>query len=101
MENPTLPRVYVLPRAESLLPAKGAVNTPQPFFPPFASAQILSLGSVATFLVLKKLSELEMCWQVEGLSATALKARALGQTCGEGVGGDGKFLLPSPLTAWL
>lgn len=33
MANPTLPSVYVLPRAESLLPATGAVNTPQPFSP--------------------------------------------------------------------
>lgn len=32
MENPTLPRVYVLLRAESVLPAKGAVNTPETIF---------------------------------------------------------------------
>lgn len=71
MENPTLPGVYVLLRAASLLPAKGAVNTPE------AISLLLHAsisGGVPAPVPPGTWLGLEVCWHTEGLSPRARKA---------------------------
>lgn len=96
MESPTLPRVYVLPRAGALLPAKRAVNTPQPFPPSrllcSSTSFIWGVLQLLSFSVLRRSSGLEVCGRGEHSSRCSLKAPALGglgQACEEGVRGQG------------
>ena len=55
MENPTLPRVYVLPRADALLPAKGGSEHTRTITPPPLHLHIIFLGGVATYFMLHPL----------------------------------------------
>lgn len=67
MENPTLPRVYVL-GAASLLPAAGAVNTPGPVFSPL----LLHVFFIWGVLHLLWSSDGWQSWRRAGLAAGAL-----------------------------
>ena len=74
MENPTLPRVYVLPRADALLPAKGGSEhtrtiTPHLCTPTFFFWGVLQLLSCS---ILCRLLGLEVCGQGRALKAPAL-----------------------------
>lgn len=75
MENPTLPRVYVLLKAESLLPAKGAVNTPETIS--LLSTCCLS-GECYSLSQPPEAVGAGVCWPVEGLSPVALRAPSAG-----------------------
>lgn len=82
MENPTLPRVYVLPRAGALLPAKRAVNTPQPFPPSpllcSSTSFIWGVLQLLSFSVLRRLSGLEVCGRGERSSRCSSESPCTG-----------------------
>lgn len=101
MENPTLPRVYVLPRADALLPAKGGSEHTSTITPPHLCASTLFIWGVLQLLscsIPRRSSGLEVCGQGRALKAPALGG--LGQACEEGLRGRGGASFSISSQAW-